>query len=72
MNPLPLEQTDPEIAELIRAVANRKHSIVKKIYLFVDKIALVTVIGTKVRVLATRNDPCPCGSEKKLKKCCGK
>jgi len=29
---------------------------------------IVTAVSTKI---ASRNDPCPCGSGKKYKKCCG-
>ncbi len=30
------------------------------------------VINTKKKIKIGRNDPCPCGSGKKYKKCCGK
>ncbi|WP_083273700.1 SEC-C metal-binding domain-containing protein [Geosporobacter ferrireducens] len=30
------------------------------------------VIDLQARIKVGRNDPCPCGSGKKYKKCCGK
>lgn len=50
-NPPPLEEVDPELAELIRLFVN-------------GQLKEVPVVR--------RNEPCPCGSGKKYKKCHGK
>jgi uncharacterized protein YecA (UPF0149 family) len=73
-NPLPLEQTDPELAEHLRLIANQQHPAVK--CLVFDRRATMYVQhdGTRVikrRQLPGRNDPCLCGSGSKFKKCCG-
>jgi uncharacterized protein YecA (UPF0149 family) len=72
--PLPLEQTDPELAEHLRLIANRQHPAVKT--LVVERRAHLAVLhGGERRVFRHpapgRNDPCDCGSGQKLKRCCG-
>lgn len=70
--PLPLEQTDPELAEHIRQVANKEHPVVKVIYGDMRMIALVNHKNQVKRIIPERNEQCFCGSEKKFKKCHGK
>lgn len=87
-NPIPLEQSDPALAEHFRLIANRQHPAVKSISIssgdiFIvchDRTTISKTPGQKVilhpdgrRTVTTtgRNDPCPCGSGKKFKKCCG-
>lgn len=81
MEPFPLEQTDPKLAEYIRQIANREHPTVRGLYIGMSKLFIhfksndPNVNGkgpVKVIQLANRNDPCPCGSGRKFKKCCGK
>jgi hypothetical protein len=56
------EDTDPELGELIKWWSNKGNAIFGNI--------LETVVKNQPKV--GRNDPCPCGSGKKYKKCCGK
>lgn len=55
--PKPLESTDPELASLLMNYTNA-----------VQKRVAQKHLSHK----ANRNDPCPCGSGKKYKKCCGR
>jgi len=72
MDPLPLEQTNPALAEHFRLIANRKHPTVKSVHAYMSG-TLITLKDGSVRVKRTgRNDPCPCDSGKKFKACCGK
>lgn len=67
-----LEQEDPELAELLEWVIkhNSKAKPQDKIVVDFDTgVADWAVARSKSKV--GRNDPCPCGSEKKYKKCCG-
>ena len=65
----PLEETDPELAAQLQRIVSGKHETIKALYqhgddfIFVPKQIKTNKIG--------RNDPCPCGSGKKAKKCCG-
>jgi uncharacterized protein YecA (UPF0149 family) len=72
MNPIPLEQEDPELGELLKEVVTHNSKVPKKDRIVVDfineKVYPRTIKATKVG----RNEPCPCGSNKKFKKCCGK
>lgn len=71
--PVPLEQSDPELAEHFRLIANRQHPAVKTLVVEDRSITLVKHDGKIVRkhlAQPGRNDPCPCGSGKKFKKCC--
>jgi len=73
-DPLPLEQTDPELAEHIRLIANRQHPVVKTLVVEDRAMLFVKHDGSRVikrRQMPGRNDPCRCGSGKKFKKCCG-
>lgn len=69
--PPPLEAVDPWLAEQFRQIANREHPSVRRIVLEMAGVTLYTRFGIK-RIVRGRNDPCPCGSGKKLKKCCGR
>lgn len=70
--PLPLESEFPDLGEAIRQIANRQHPTVKRLYFSPYGYALVLKNGqVKRKVLVQRNDPCPCGSGRKFKKCCG-
>lgn len=72
--PTPLEQREPGIGNFLQEVI-QKTSIVKSCYLsnsgniYIDNRG--QRINLKPRVEVGRNDPCPCGSGKKFKKCCG-
>lgn len=72
MDPLPLEQTDPEMAEHIRLIANREHPLIRRLNIGLSRAA-ITFHDGRVKVVpnAGRNDPCPCKSGRKFKKCCG-
>ena len=65
-----VEDFDPGTAELFRQIANREHPTIKGLFFTSSG---VRIIRKPVRVTQTvgRNDPCPCGSGKKFKKCCG-
>jgi len=72
-DPLPLEQTDPELAEHFRLIANRQHPVVKKLVFYAEGTMIITHDGRRIikrRQKPGRNDPCHCGSGKKFKKCC--
>jgi uncharacterized protein YecA (UPF0149 family) len=63
----PLEETDPDLAAEIKLISNGSHPTVKAIhgdYIIPKPIKAEAKVG--------RNDPCPCGSSKKFKKCCGR
>lgn len=71
--PVPLEQSDPDLAEHIRLVANRQHPVVKTIVAEKRSVTVIKHDGSRTvrhAVQPGRNDPCPCGSGKKFKKCC--
>jgi len=71
--PKPIEETDPELGRLFKWLMELNAE---------QKTASITEqkgrveIATHGSVLKSekvgRNDPCPCGSSKKFKKCCGK
>lgn len=72
-DPLPLEVTDPELAEHFRLVANGIHPVIKVMSLHEDRNVFVLHSGRVVirkHQMPERNDPCHCGSGKKFKKCC--
>lgn len=72
-NPIPLEQTDPELAGLIARVANGEHSRVRSFAVQQNHILFVTHdknLIVKKRNRPGRNEPCDCGSGKKYKNCC--
>lgn len=65
----PLEETDPELAGLIMKVCRKEIKAVVND----TKVYERTLLGFReVTLEAGRNDPCPCGSGKKFKKCCGR
>lgn len=70
--PVPLEDYDPEFAELIRQVANREHPRIQSLVLSVRGSLILLKDGRKIVRQTERNAPCPCGSGKKFKKCCGR
>jgi len=73
MNPLPLEQTDPELAEHIRLIANGKHPVVRGFWGTEQGRVYRLHDGSRVafrRQEPKPYDPCPCGSGKKFKWCC--
>jgi uncharacterized protein YecA (UPF0149 family) len=68
--PIPFEIEYPEEAQTLMTICKergkRKYGNGKRLkpmFLGAEPIKAGTKIG--------RNDPCPCGSEKKFKKCCG-
>lgn len=81
MDPRPLEEADPELAgRLMKLVAGNgyfdplnpdRYARIKgdQVLVFEHGKPGYTVIPGDP---AGRNDPCPCGSGKKMKKCCGK
>lgn len=72
-DPPPLEQSDPELAEQLRLIANQQHPVVKTLVSASDVTAFITHDGQQIirrRKAPGRNDPCYCGSGKKFKRCC--
>lgn len=67
------EIDNPFLYEQLRQIANREHPVVKSLQIGMTEIYIRKHNGhvTK-KVIAERNDPCPCGSGKKVKKCCGR
>ncbi len=65
-NPRPLEEVDPELGELLKDYVNDDNQV--ETVRISDNEMLVGVVKAKIK--AGRNDPCPCGSGKKFKKCC--
>jgi uncharacterized protein YecA (UPF0149 family) len=69
---IPLEESDPELAKLLQEVIelNSKYPKDKMpILIDDDKVYLKNgIVSNKI----DRNNPCPCGSGKKYKKCCGR
>lgn len=72
MNPIPLEQEDPELGALLADVCTYNASVQKKDRIIVDFETCTIRERTIKSVKVGRNDPCPCGSGKKYKKCCYK
>jgi uncharacterized protein YecA (UPF0149 family) len=66
-DPLPLEQTDPEAAELIRQIVNKEHPLYRGFY--ARESGVKFLLRRDLMLSLGRNDPCPCGSGKKFKKC---
>jgi hypothetical protein len=48
-----------------------RHGAASNYHGFVDRLRLARVGGGGASLKAGRNDPCPCGSGKKFKRCCG-
>lgn len=71
--PIPLEKSDPELGELIQFVCQHNSKVPKKDRILVDFDTGYADFATIRKTQEVgRNDPCPCGSGKKYKKCCGK
>lgn len=72
MEPFPLEQTDPGLAEQIRQIANKEHPIVRGYSRNFMGSTFLLNSGRRVRFETGcgRNSPCPCGSGTKFKRCC--
>lgn len=70
--PIPLENEDPELGQLLQDVCHFNSKALKKDRIVVDfENELVYPISIRSNKIG-RNDPCPCGSNLKYKKCCGK
>lgn len=63
-----LEEQQREIYALLK----KRHQILKKLYQNFRKKVLYLEEAGKSSPTVGRNAPCPCGSGKKFKKCCGK
>lgn len=71
--PIPIEQDDPELGELLINVCQYNSKVAKKDRIVVNfESGQVYSKTIKSENKVGRNDPCPCGSGKKFKKCCGK
>ena len=71
MDPIPLEQEFPQLAEHIQKIANRQHNTVKSINIDPAGSTIYLRNGQrKVVGLVQPYDPCWCGSSKKFKFCC--
>ena len=72
---IPLEEQGEEgleVANFLEAVANgRRPYGVKAVHITKNEMYIKTDTIVKENKVG-RNDPCPCGSGKKYKKCCGK
>lgn len=79
-----LTEDDPEPPSAASAPATehpgvserRQDDVAKALWAVVDLCALWQQVGPRIEIVrrspsAGRNDPCPCGSGKKYKKCCG-
>ena len=70
--PLPLEQTDPEIAEFFQDICHKENPYgIQAVHEYDGGVAFQPA-PVKVEKKVGRNDPCPCSSGKKYKKCCGR
>lgn len=72
---IPLEEQGEEgleVAEFFKGIANgEKPYGIKSVYVTRNDMYVKTDTIIKENKIG-RNDPCPCGSGKKYKKCCGK
>ena len=57
--------------ELLKTIYNRYHDV-KEVSKAVIKKHRNNQMQAQTKIKVGRNDPCPCGSNKKYKKCCGK
>jgi uncharacterized protein YecA (UPF0149 family) len=71
-NVIPLEKEDPELGELLSEVTSYNAEKPMKDWIIVDFEKEVIYQKTIRHEKVGRNDPCPCGSKKKYKKCCGR
>lgn len=68
----PIEETDLDIADLFFDVCNGKKKYgIREVYTK-KSTGEILLIPAPVQVIKKvgRNEPCPCGSGKKYKKCC--
>jgi len=65
--PKPIEETDPEFASRLKWWCNEGHTAHPDVRIDDTPISPEPI---RVEKTAGRNDPCPCGSGKKYKKCC--
>lgn len=71
-DPVPVEIEFPELAAALVQIANGNHPMVRGLDISAREVRIRLKNGSmRVRRRAP-NDPCPCGSGKKFKKCCGK
>lgn len=70
-NPIPLDVEDPELGEMLAGVCKYNSKRAKKDRIVVDFETGNVYKKTRKAVKVGRNDPCPCGSNKKYKKCHG-
>jgi len=66
---IPFEQTDPELAQDLMDICSVRN-ILRKAGKYIKPVCLTTVEPISVPAKTGRNEPCPCGSGKKFKKCC--
>ena len=67
--PPPFEDEYPETAKILQDIINKKHPVVKGMYAAADGVTF-SRWPVKAAPSVGRNDPCPCGSGNKYKKCC--
>lgn len=76
-----VEKTDPEFDAILKqayrdnlpfAVVNERVFVIEPTMVRNSRIPLPNKIRGEVTLNVGRNDPCPCGSGKKFKKCCGR
>jgi len=69
----PLEETDPVLAEHFQLIVAGSHPTIERIHVSDDVyVKLKKAPPIQVQSKVGRNDPCPCGSSRKYKKCCGR
>lgn len=72
-DPEPLEKTDPVLALHLYQIAQGTHEAATSFQLATKSITIFTRsmgVLRKRRRQPGRNDPCPCGSGTKAKRCC--
>lgn len=66
-----MEIQDEIVAEAVAGDADIDESRLRGRMRFVAKVAAAMADGTAGRLRSSRNDPCPCDSGRKYKRCCG-
>jgi uncharacterized protein YecA (UPF0149 family) len=69
--PIPLTESNPEGAALLAELCQERGRQINEAEEQGKPLPQFKEIFFKSHKIR-RNDPCPCGSEKKFKKCCGK
>jgi len=75
-DPVPFEVEDPELGRLIVQLQEAWLSTSpgsdkrKRLTSIFNQVSQITKQPEATMVAVGRNDPCPCGSGKKFKKCC--